>query len=79
MARKRTLNARNLEALGAAALAELLLEVSSGQAVIQRRLRLALAEAEGAGGAAQEVRQAAGGDRSLPDLGGVGPASGSAE
>ncbi|MEA5444021.1 DUF6880 family protein, partial [Cyanobium gracile] len=37
MASKRTLNARNLEALGAAALAELLLEVSSGQAVIQRR------------------------------------------
>ncbi len=57
MASKRTLNARNLEALGAAALAELLLEVSSGQAVIQRRLRLALAAAEGAVGAAQEVRK----------------------
>lgn len=57
MASKRTLNARNLEALGAAALAELLLEVSSGQAVIQRRLRLALAAAEGAGGAAQELRK----------------------
>nr|WP_286194237.1 DUF6880 family protein [Synechococcus sp. CCY 0621] len=38
-------------------MAELLLEVSSGQAVIQRRLRLALAAAEGAGGAAQEVRK----------------------
>ncbi len=57
VASKRTLNARNLEALGAAALAELLMEVSSGQAVIQRRLRLALAAAEGAGGAAQEVRK----------------------
>ncbi|AFY28313.1 DUF6880 family protein [Cyanobium gracile] len=57
MAGKRTLNARNLEALGAAALAELLMEVSSGQAVIQRRLRLALAAAEGATGAAQEVRK----------------------
>lgn len=57
MASKRSLNARNLEALGAAALAELLLEVSSGQAVIQRRLRLALAAAEGASGAAQEVRK----------------------
>lgn len=57
MASKRTLNARNLEALGAAALAELLMEVSSGQAVIQRRLRLALAAAEGADGAAQEVRK----------------------
>jgi len=57
MASKRTLNASNLEALGAAALAELLIEVSSGNAVIQRRLRLALAAADGAGGAAQEVRK----------------------
>ncbi|MFZ0407692.1 MAG: DUF6880 family protein [Cyanobium sp.] len=57
MAGKRTLNARNLEALGAPALAALLLEVSGGSAVIQRRLRLALAAAEGAGGAAQEVRK----------------------
>lgn len=57
MASQRTLNARNLEALGAAALAELLMEVSSGQAVIQRRLRLALAAAEGASGGAQEVRK----------------------
>jgi len=57
MASKRTLNARNLEALGAPALAELLIEVSGGNAVIQRRLRLALAAAEGACGAAQEVRK----------------------
>ena len=57
MARKRTLNAGNLEALGAAALAALLMEVSTGNAVIQRRLRLALAAAEGAEGAAQEVRK----------------------
>lgn len=57
MASRRTLNARNLEALGAPALAELLLEVSSGDAVIQRRLRLALAAAEGNEGAAQAVRQ----------------------
>ena len=41
MAAKRTLNAKNLETLGAAALAELLIEVSAGNAVIQRRLRLA--------------------------------------
>ena len=79
MASKRTLNARNLEALGAAALAELLLEVSSGQAVIQRRLRLALAAAQGAGGAAQEVRKRLAAIGSLPDLGGVGPAPGAAE
>jgi hypothetical protein len=57
MASRRTLNARNLEALGAAALAELLMEVSCGHAVIQRRLRLALAAAEGAEGAAREVRK----------------------
>lgn len=57
MASKRTLNASNLEALGAAALAELLMQVSSGNAVIQRRLRLALAAADGADGAAQEVRK----------------------
>lgn len=57
MASKRTLNAKNLEALGAAALAELLIEVSGGNAVIQRRLRLALAAAEGVDGAVQEVRK----------------------
>jgi len=57
MAAKRTLNAKNLETLGAAALAELLIEVSAGNAVIQRRLRLALASADGAGGASQEVRK----------------------
>jgi len=57
MAAKRTLNAKNLEGLGAAVLAELLIEVSAGSAVMQRRLRLALAAAEGAGGAAQEVRK----------------------
>jgi len=57
MAIKRSLNARNLEALGAAALAELLIEVSTGTAVIQRRLRLALAAAAGSEGAAQEVRK----------------------
>ena len=57
MAGKRTLNAKNLEALGASALAELLLEISGGSAVIQRRLRLALAAAEGAQVASQEVRK----------------------
>ena len=57
MAAKRTLNANNLEALGASALAELLIEVSGGNAVIQRRLRLALATAAGVDGAAQEVRK----------------------
>lgn len=57
MASKRTLNAKNLEALGAPTLAALLIELSSGQAVMQRRLRLALAAADGAAVAAQEVRK----------------------
>ena len=57
MASRRSLNASNLEALGAPALAQLLIEVSTGDAVIQRRLRLALAAAEGSDGAAQAVRQ----------------------
>lgn len=57
MASRRTLNADNLAALGAPALAELLLEVSRGSAVIQRRLRLALAAAEGGENAAREVRK----------------------
>lgn len=57
MASKRTLNAKNLEALGAAALAELLIEVSGGNAVIQRRLRLALAAGEGTEEVVEEVRK----------------------
>lgn len=57
MASRRTLTATNFEALGVAALAELLLEVSTGSAPTQRRLRLALAAAEGAAGAAREVRK----------------------
>jgi hypothetical protein len=57
MVSKRTLNAKNLAALGAEALSELLIEVSGGNGVIQRRLRLALAAAEGVDSAAQEVRK----------------------
>jgi hypothetical protein len=57
MAGKRALNAKNLQTLGVAALAELLIEVSAGNALIQRRLRLALAAASGAEDAAQEVRK----------------------
>jgi hypothetical protein len=57
MAAKRALNAKNLETLGASSLAELLIEVSVGNAVIQRRLRLALATADGTENAAREVRK----------------------
>ncbi|MEB8386659.1 hypothetical protein OO012_05400 [Rhodobacteraceae bacterium KMM 6894] len=46
MASKTTLNAKNLEALGAARLADLLIEISTGSAVAKRRLRLELAGAQ---------------------------------
>lgn len=57
MASKTALNARNLEALGAARLAELLMELSTGDGAAQRRLRLELAGAQGAGEVAREVRR----------------------
>ncbi len=43
MAAKTTLNAKNLESLGAGRLAELLLELATGNAAAKRKLRLALA------------------------------------
>ena len=55
MASSKTLNAANLEALGAAPLAELLIEISRGNAAAQRRLRLALAGSAGAAEAARAV------------------------
>ncbi|WP_375383372.1 DUF6880 family protein [uncultured Sphingomonas sp.] len=51
----KTLNAKNLEALGSAKLAELLIEVSTGNAVAQRRLRLELAGNAGPEEAAREI------------------------
>lgn len=57
MASKKTLNAKNLEALGAARMAELLLELSAGDAAAKRRLRLELAGSESAGEVAREVRK----------------------
>lgn len=56
-AARTTLNAKNLEALGAEKLAALLLEISDGNAATKRRLRLALAEGEGAENAAREMRK----------------------
>ena len=55
MAAGKTLNAANLEGLGAALLAELLIEISKGNAAAQRRLRLALAGSAGADEAARSV------------------------
>jgi Family of unknown function (DUF6880) len=46
VASKKTLNAKNLEALGAQRLAELLIDISAGDASAKRRLRLELAGAE---------------------------------
>ena len=55
MATGKTLNAANLETLGAARLAALLLEISAGDAAAKRRLRSALAGEAGSGEAAREV------------------------
>lgn len=57
MAAKRTLNAKNLESLGAERLAELLMDISRGNAVAKRWLRLELAGAQGPGDAAREIRK----------------------
>ncbi len=57
MASKTALNAANLEALGAARLAELAMELSQGDGAAQRRLRLELAAGQGAGEVARAVRR----------------------
>jgi hypothetical protein len=57
MASKKALNAKNLEKLGAARLAELLIEISTGDAVGKRRLRLELASAAGPIEVAREIRK----------------------
>ncbi len=57
MASKTTLNAKNLEALGAARLAELLISLSQGNAAAKRTLRLALAADSGPADVAREVRK----------------------
>jgi hypothetical protein len=57
MAAKTTLNAKNLEALGAERLAALLIEVSTGDAAMKRRLRLELASAASPAEVVREVRK----------------------
>lgn len=57
MASKKTLNAKNLEALGAQRLAELLIEISTGNATAKRRLRLELAGAHSPAAVGGEVRK----------------------
>ena len=57
MAARTTLNAKNLEAIGLGCLAELLIEISNGNAAAKRRLRLELAKAQSPGELAKEVRK----------------------
>jgi len=57
MASTKTLNAKNLETLGAERLAALLIEVSTGNSVAKRRLRLELAGAAGGDDAAREIHK----------------------
>ena len=57
MASKKTLNAKNLEALGAERLAEVLIEISVGNAAAKRRLRLELAGAQSPIEVAKELRK----------------------
>jgi hypothetical protein len=53
----KALNAANLEALGATRLAQLLIEISEGNAPVKRRLRLELAGAESPAEVAKQVRK----------------------
>ncbi len=55
MAPKTTLNAKNLEVLGAERLAELLIEISMGSAATKRRLRIELAGKQSSAEVAREV------------------------
>lgn len=57
MAARNSLNAKNLEGLGATRLAALLMELTEGNASARRTLRLALAESQGPVELAQEVRK----------------------
>ena len=56
MTSKKTLNTKNLEALGAERLAELLIEICKGRPAARRLLRLELAGAQGTAELAREVR-----------------------
>lgn len=56
MASKTTLSAKNLEALGAERLAELLIEISTGEAAMKRRLRMELT-ADNPAALAKDIRK----------------------
>jgi hypothetical protein len=57
MASKNTLNAKNLKSLGATRLADLLIEISVGNAAAKRRLRLELAASQSPIELAKEIRK----------------------
>jgi len=57
VASKKTLNAKNLEALGAARLSELLIEITKGDAAAKRHLRFELAGTLSSGEVAKEIRK----------------------
>ena len=57
MASRKTLNAKDLEALGAERMAELLVEVSTGNAGVKRRIRLELASLQSPDQVAKEIRK----------------------
>jgi uncharacterized protein DUF6880 len=57
VAAKTALNTKNLEALGAERLAELLIEISAGNAAAKRRLRVELAGAQSPAQLVKEVRK----------------------
>ena len=57
MASKNTLNANNLEAMGAERLAELLIEISTANVAVKRRLRLELAGAQSPNELVKELRK----------------------
>lgn len=57
MTSKTTLNAKNLAALGADRLADLMLDITKGNAGAKRRLRLELAGEAGSGDVAREIRK----------------------
>ena len=57
MASKKTLNAKNLKALGVTRLAEIVLEISAGNANAKRRLRLELAGVQSTDDLTREIRK----------------------
>jgi hypothetical protein len=76
MPKTTTLNAKNLEALGAERLAALLIEISTGDAAAKRRLRMELAGAQSPAELGKEVRKrlaAIGRARSFVDWRGIKP------